>query len=66
MIADGKARQHAVKTGIADTTHVEIVEGVTEGQEVVTGPYRALKKLKDGDRIQIEAEKKGQEENAED
>jgi HlyD family secretion protein len=52
------ARQRAVRTGISDTTHVEILEGVAEGDKVVTGPYRALKKLKDGDLVKVTVEKK--------
>ncbi len=61
VVADGKAQQSAVKTGISDTTHVEISSGVTEGQEVVTGPYRSIKKLQDGDRIEISEENKSGE-----
>jgi HlyD family secretion protein len=63
VVADGKAHQRAVKTGISDTTHVEILDGVTEGQEVVTGPYRSIKKLKDGDRIEVSVENKSREES---
>ena len=53
-----KARQRAVKTGISDTTHVEILDGAEEGEQVVTGPYRALKKLQDGDVVKVTVEKK--------
>ena len=41
-----------VKTGISDYDNIEIPEGVTEAQEVVTGPFLAVsKRLKDGDAI---------------
>ena len=57
VVAERKARQRAVKTGISDTTHVEILDGAEEGEQVVTGPYRALKKLKDGDVVKVTVEK---------
>jgi HlyD family secretion protein len=42
-----------VVTGIQDDTYIEIVKGVEEGQEVISGPYTAVsKKLKQGATIQ--------------
>ena len=34
-----------VKTGIQSETHIEVLDGLTEGDEVVTGNYRALSQL---------------------
>jgi HlyD family secretion protein len=49
-----------VKTGIQDNDHIEIVSGLQEGEEVVTGPYSAIaRKLKSGSRITISDKKKG-------
>jgi HlyD family secretion protein len=53
VVAGGKARQRAVETGISDETHVEIAGGVKPGERVITGPYRVLRDLKDGDAIEI-------------
>jgi HlyD family secretion protein len=53
VVAGGKAHQREVETGISDETHVEIVRGVAAGERVVTGPYRALRDLKDGDALEI-------------
>ena len=48
----GQAKMVKVKTGIQDNTYIQITEGLTEGQEVSTAPYRAVsKKLKDGDKV---------------
>jgi len=58
LAQDGKARQVEVKTGISDATHVAILSGVKEGQEVITGPFRTLKKLKDEMAIEITKEEK--------
>ena len=50
LYKDGKAKMVKVKTGIQDNTYIEIVSGLKEKQEVISGPYRAVtKKLKDGD-----------------
>jgi HlyD family secretion protein len=41
-----------VKIGITDGTHWEILEGLTEGQEFVSGSYKAVnKELEDGKKI---------------
>ena len=53
LIAGGKARQRPVETGISDETHVELLAGVKPGEQVVTGPYRTLKDLKDGDAVHV-------------
>jgi HlyD family secretion protein len=55
VVAGGKARQRQVGTGISDETHVEVTAGLRPGERVVTGPYRSLRDLKDGDPVQIAA-----------
>jgi HlyD family secretion protein len=47
-----------VKTGIMGETDIEITEGITEGQEIVTGSYRTLRNLKDDARIKVETKGK--------
>ena len=48
----GKAKMVEVKTGISDYDNIEILSGLTDEQEVVTGPFLAVsKRLKDGDGI---------------
>ncbi len=49
---DGKVELMKVKTGLSDEFHVEILEApLQEGDMVIVGPYRTLKKLKDGDQV---------------
>ena len=49
---NGVAKMLKVKTGIQDNSYIQITEGVKEGQEIITAPYRAVsKKLKDGDKV---------------
>jgi HlyD family secretion protein len=53
----GTVRSASVKTGASDESWVEIQDGLQPGDTVVTGPYRILKKLKDGDQVQKKEEK---------
>ncbi len=49
LVDNNKARLAPVQRGISDDTYYEILEGVTEGQEVVTGNFRAISRdLEDG------------------
>jgi HlyD family secretion protein len=49
----GKVHQRVVETGLSDETSVELTSGVKAGEQVVTGPYRTLRDLKDGDAVQV-------------
>ena len=53
----GKARQREVATGVSDETRVEILSGLKAGETVITGPYRTLRDLRDGDAVSITTEK---------
>ncbi len=56
---NGKAKLVEVKTGISDYDNIEILSGVTEGQEIVIGPFLAVsKRLKTGDEIKPMEKKK--------
>ena len=59
-IADGdEAKLQVVKTGIQDDTNIEVLEGLNEGDKVITGPYNIVTKtLKSGDKIIEEETKK--------
>lgn len=51
---DGKAKMVAVKSGIQDNTYIQILEGLKEGDEVITGPYRAVSRtLKNGEAVEV-------------
>lgn len=54
IVQDGKAVMSKVKRGISDDTHTEILEGVEEGQDVVSGGYKAIsRELEDGKPVKI-------------
>jgi len=52
-VRDGKAVFTPVRTGIAGEKHFEVLEGLAEGDEVVTGNFAALRKLKNGDPVNV-------------
>lgn len=50
---DNKLSIREVKTGVQDDKVIEIISGLKEGEEVVSGPYSAVSRtLKHGDRVQ--------------
>jgi HlyD family secretion protein len=52
VVENGKAKMVPVKRGISDDAYVEITEGLAEGQEVVSGGYKAIsRELEDGKQI---------------
>ena len=54
-VVNDTAKIVPVKTGISDDTNIEITEGLKQGDEVVTGSYRAItKELKNGSVIMRE------------
>jgi HlyD family secretion protein len=58
-IEDGKAVARQVKTGIQSDELIEILDGLKEGDEVVSGSYRAISKdLENGALVKINNEKK--------
>jgi HlyD family secretion protein len=56
VVKDGVARMTEVTTGISDTTHVAITQGLKAGDQIVTGPFRILKSLKDGAKVEVTKE----------
>ncbi len=42
VVKDGIASAVQVKTGIQSETHIEITDGISEGDEIVVGNYRAI------------------------
>jgi HlyD family secretion protein len=61
MEKDAHGRQRAkfvpVTTGITGATDIEVLTGLSAGQEVVTGPYKTLRVLKDGALLKKDTEK---------
>ncbi|HET6409524.1 MAG TPA: efflux RND transporter periplasmic adaptor subunit [Chthoniobacteraceae bacterium] len=58
FVLDGDhVKMRPVKTGISDSDHFEIIEGLREGEQVVSGGYKAISKdLEDGKKVKIGVE----------
>lgn len=55
---DRYARLRPVKTGIVGGMEVEILEGLQEGEQIVTGDYKTLRKLEERTPVKVESSKK--------
>jgi len=58
LIVDGFVKYVPVKIGIAGEDDFEILDGLTEGQVIVKGPFRILRELKEGAMVTLEGEDK--------
>jgi HlyD family secretion protein len=54
VIREKKAVFIPINTGIAGTTDVEILSGLKEGDEIVTGSYKVLRTLRNGASVKID------------
>ena len=54
VIQDGTVSFRPVRTGIIGAIDIEILEGLVENEEIVTGSFQALRTLQESARIRIE------------
>ena len=52
--ADNKAPFRKVETGISGATDIEVLSGLSEGEQIVTGPYQVIRTLKNGATVKID------------
>ncbi len=65
VVRDGKAVFVKVETGIADRQHIEVTNGLTASDTVITGPYAKLRTIKDGDFVKLAPKLEGNKESGE-
>ncbi|MEA2235363.1 MAG: HlyD family secretion protein [Thermoanaerobaculia bacterium] len=59
VVSNGAVKFEKVITGLSGDSQIEIVSGAKEGSQIVTGPFRALREIKDGSKVkEQEPEKK--------
>jgi len=51
IVHNGVATFRPVKVGIAGEEHFEVIDGVTQGDTIVAGPYQSIRDLKEGARV---------------
>lgn len=63
----GKVDLRILETGVQDSRHIQVLSGLEEGEEVVTGPYvEVSKNLADGADVQFSGGRGSEEEPSED
>jgi HlyD family secretion protein len=51
LVEDGKTVRRDVKTGISSDSDQEVLEGLEEGDVIVSGPFRVLRNLEEGEAV---------------
>jgi len=59
MVVDGEAKFVSIETGILGDTEVEVLSGLSEGSEIVTGSFKTLRTLNDGDAVKVKSKERG-------
>jgi HlyD family secretion protein len=57
-VADGKVRFAAIKTGLTGELDIEVENGLKDGDTVISGPFKTLRTIKEGDRVKEMSEDK--------
>lgn len=61
---NGVAKMKEVKTGISDYDNIEIISGLSDSVEVITGPFLVVsKRLKDGDKVSMKKKEEKKEDS---
>ena len=59
IVKDGKAKTLEVETGISDDNYIHVKTGLSGGEQVVSGSYKAIsRELNDGSTVRVEEKKK--------
>lgn len=53
VVSNGKATFKRTVVGIAGSSYFQVTSGPAEGDKVVTGPFKAINELKDGDPVKV-------------
>jgi HlyD family secretion protein len=54
VVKNGTAQFREVKTGITGTTDIEVLSGLSEGEEIITGSYRVIRTLRNQAKVKID------------
>lgn len=53
VVEDQRARFKSVDVGVSSQKYFEVLSGLEEGEQVVSGNFRAIRNLRDGQRVKI-------------
>jgi HlyD family secretion protein len=54
VVNGGKAEFHKIETGITGTTDIEVVTGLKQGDEIVTGTYQVIRTIKNQADVKVD------------
>jgi HlyD family secretion protein len=54
VVAGGKAEFRKVDTGITGSTDTEVLNGLKDGEEIITGSYRVIRTLRNGTKVKVD------------
>ena len=54
VVAGGKATFHKVETGITGATDIEVLTGLTEGAQIVTGTYQIIRTIANDAQVKVD------------
>jgi HlyD family secretion protein len=54
IVSNGKARFQKVDTGITGATDIEVLSGLKEGDEIITGSYKVIRTLRNDAKVKID------------
>ena len=58
VVRDGRAEFLPIKMGIAGDKYFEVLNGLKNGDQVITGPYNSVRTMADGDLVKVDNEPK--------
>lgn len=64
LVEDGKAVRRDVKTGISSDSDQEVLDGLEEGDVIVSGPFRVLRNLEEGEAVTESESEEGDEDGS--
>jgi len=56
LVKAGKLEFQKVETGLAGELMIEVKKGPSVGQDIVTGPFKVLRQVKEGDKVVVDKE----------
>lgn len=54
VVMNGAAQFREVKTGITGTTDIEVLSGLKDGEEIITGSYKVIRTLRNEAKVKID------------
>ncbi len=53
-IANGRAEFRKVETGITGATDIEVLSGLNEGDQIITGSYKVIRTIRNQARVKVD------------